>query len=108
MVEDNTMQCLIWMATLIITNVHTIEQEKRFYELPRNIRSNAMLKSTVSQEDLQLMRNSTIYNYEVTLAPDTTPIVHPCFAQETEPVPGKCAFCFFHFTGKCFAESLFI
>ena len=101
--EDNAMQCLVWMATLISANVHKIEQEERFYELPRNIRSNAMLKSTVSQEDLQLMRNSTIYNYEVTLAPDTTPRVHPCFAQETEHVPGKCAFHFFYNTGKCFA-----
>ena len=61
-IEENAMQCLLWLALFINKNIEHVEPEERFYERPRDVNAKATVEQNVPKHILKLIRNGTLFN----------------------------------------------
>ena len=82
-ISNNAMQCIVWMGMTITANVKLLERDERFYELPRNVKANALIKTSITVDELEAMTNSSIFSTEI--RPHTPSVelhIHPCFSAD--------------------------
>lgn len=81
--EKNAMKCLLWMATFINANVELVEQAERFYELPRDVRGDTILKNKISPDVIDSFKNATLFSPVIAPTPNVNhDRIHEEFSME--------------------------
>ena len=69
---DNALQCIVWMINVINSNQQELSKEDRFYELPYNVKANAMIKPRFSEAERRKIETFNPFNVEIkNLQPST-------------------------------------
>ena len=78
-IERNAMQCLLWIAYFINEHVEHVEEEERFYELPNDVSAKATVAQNIPQEEMDKIKNASLFNPLLTATPRINDKVHDVF-----------------------------
>uniref|UniRef100_A0A7M5X2B0 Uncharacterized protein n=2 Tax=Clytia hemisphaerica TaxID=252671 RepID=A0A7M5X2B0_9CNID len=68
-IQENAMQCLLWLALFINQNIEHVEPEERFYERPKDVSANAKVTKNVPDHIVKQIQTGTLFNPQIPAVP---------------------------------------